>query len=187
MQDKLALFGLETSNLTFRKFQNSDAKDWLEFCKDESYWKYFNMTHEKTYEAHCQDWVHNINNRYENNLGAPNAVLQKSIGKLVAIAGLLVQQIDNKNYIEVSYSFMPWARGKGWATEAAKFMRDYAFENNLADELISTIHIENLPSQKVAQRNGMEIKFQTIHKNVPVYIFAISKDKWLKLKQNHEL
>ena len=182
MQLELALFGLETSNLSFRKFEENDIADWLEFCEDESYWKFFNMTHEKTYEQHAQDWLENVNNRYNNNLGMPNAIIHKASGRLAGIGGLLLQNIKEKQYLEVSYSFMPWARGKGWAIEAAKRFRDFAFQHDLAQEVISTIHIENYPSQKVAIKNAMTIKFETIYKNLPVYIYSIDKTKWLEIQ-----
>jgi len=62
---------------------------------------------------------------------------------------------------------------KGYATEAAKKCKEFAFENNLAESLISIIHVDNIPSQKVALNNGMFLDKTTIYRDNQVHIFRI--------------
>jgi ribosomal-protein-alanine N-acetyltransferase len=46
--------------------------------------------------------------------------------------------------LEIGYSLMPESRGKGYALEATKKCKDFAFHNQLTDSLISIIHSKNL-------------------------------------------
>jgi RimJ/RimL family protein N-acetyltransferase len=56
--------------------------------------------------------------------------------------------------LEVGYSILSSYQGKGYASEATKKCRDYAFFNNFSSSLISIIHPENTGSKEVAQNNG---------------------------------
>jgi RimJ/RimL family protein N-acetyltransferase len=89
------------------------------------------------------------------------------------MCGLLVQEVDGIKELEIGYSLHPAFLGKGYATEAAMKMRDFAFENNFADSLISIVHVDNLKSANVALRNGMTLEKTTNFKEIPVNIFRI--------------
>ena len=83
--------------------------------------------------------------------------------------------------IEVGYSLLPnW--GKGYASEAVQFFRNFGFENENLDRLISVIDIRNIASQKVAVRNGMFNDRQIKYYDLDVYIYQIIRDDWIKLK-----
>lgn len=75
---------------------------------------------------------------------------------------------------------MPEFRGLGYALEAAQKCRDFAFQNQLADSLISIIHPDNIASQQVALKNGMKLSKQTNYSNLPVNIYRISTAEWEK-------
>ena len=47
--------------------------------------------------------------------------------------------------------------GKGYATEGAKAMLDYAFRELGKTEIVADIRPENLASRRVAERLGMQI------------------------------
>src|SRR5690606_32134123 len=113
--------------------------------------------------------------RYKNGLGGMNALIEKETGRLIGHCGLLAQSVDNIAELEIGYSLLPDFWNKGYATEAAKKCRDYAFENNFSASLISIISLSNIPSQKVAFKNGMKIDKQTTYNNNEVYIFRIDK------------
>ena len=83
-----------------------------------------------------------------------------------------------KTFFEIGYSILPKFWGMGYASEASQKCRDFAFENNFSDYLISMINIENIGSQKVALRNGMKLERETISKGDAVYIFGIHKSDW---------
>lgn len=120
-----------------------------------------------------------IFNRYANNLGGLNVLIDKNTNEFIGQCGLLIQTIDGIEEMEVGYSIMPEHRKKGYALEAAKKCKNFAFENNLRDSLISTIHIDNVNSAKVAMANGMVKEKETIFMDNPVNIFRISRVEWM--------
>ena len=96
-----------------------------------------------------------------------------------------------KQYLEISYSLLPAARGKGYATEITQYLRDYAFthpdvfylDEKYNNTIISVIHPENLPSQKVAERNGMTLLKPFLFHGKVFNMFHITKDKWLEIEE----
>ena len=83
------------------------------------------------------------------------AVILKETGGFCGICGLLKQQLAHGAEIEVAYHFLPCCRGLGFATEAAGGVMDYAFGQLRHRRLVSLIRPDNLPSRRVAERNGL--------------------------------
>lgn len=169
---KYLLHDQQSERLLFRPIQSSDFNEWLQFFTDPEYYKYW-VAEKNTPEVECKKWYANQFNRYEKNLGGMNALIEKSTGALVGHAGLLIQVVDGAEELEIAYSLQPHFRGKGFATETAQAIKEYAFANTFLPSLISIISLTNLPSQKVAIKNGMKIEKQTIYKENAVYIFRV--------------
>jgi [ribosomal protein S5]-alanine N-acetyltransferase len=166
----------QTPRLLFRKIDLSDFDAWLKFFEapeTSTHW----IEEKETPKIACEKWYQRQFERYQNNLGGMNALIEKSSGQLVGHAGLLVQIVDGITELEIGYSLLPEFWGKGYAIEAAQKCKEYAFENKLANSLISIISLTNLPSQKVAIKNGMSIDKQTVYKGNQVYIFRASEEK----------
>lgn len=100
------------------------------------------------------------------------AIELKATGGLVGAVGLVpalgpFTQLDNPSSIDAQRFFpefgLFWAvlsehRGNGFATEAAKAIIDYAFGPLNLKRIIATTEHENIASQAVMKRLGMEIK-----------------------------
>ena len=65
--------------------------------------------------------------------------------------------------LEVGYHFRRDHWGHGYATEAARACMEYAFRQLAAEKVVSLILPENLPSRRVAERNGMQVERQVLH------------------------
>jgi ribosomal-protein-alanine N-acetyltransferase len=180
-QQKRLLFGEESERLYFKKVDESYNSEWLRFCAFPGSLDYIGLHEHESPEDKCQAWFERVNFRYDNELGGMNALIEKASGKLVGQCGLLIQEIDGVEELEIGYSLMPDFRGFGFALEAAQKCRDHAFENDLSKSLISVIHVENPASMKVARANGMEISTTTISKGDPVHIFRITRETWLQM------
>ncbi len=176
---KYSLEGQETERLIFRPITEADFDTWLRFCQYPDSVKYIFTQQELAaadpYE-YCKTWFGRVFNRYKNGLGGMNALIDKHSNELVGQCGLLIQTIDDQEELEIGYSLMPEHRGKGYALEAASKCKHFAFENNLRDSLISTIHIHNDASARVALANGMKLDKTTESKGDPVNIYRISKE-----------
>ena len=178
----LLLFGHETERLTFRELLETDFNEWMKFCEDPSSLKYIRPTGDESAEEKCKFWFQKVFHRYNNNLGGMNVLVEKNSGQIVGQCGLLIQTVDDIEELEIGYSLMPAQRGKGYALEAARKCRDYAFENRLRESLISIIHIDNEKSKNVALSNGMQEEKRSLFNSNPVIIFRISRSDWLRIK-----
>lgn len=175
---KYSLEGEESERLIFRKVTQNDFETWLIFCQDFDSLKYIFTQEQLLIEdpiERCNIWFARVFNRYENGLGGMNALIDKNTNEFVGQCGLLIQNIDETEELEVGYSIMPAHRGKGYATEAAIKCKEFAFENNFAPSLISTIVPENTASIQVALNNGMSLEKTTISKGDKVNIYRIIK------------
>ena len=172
MTKNLLLTGQETERMVFRKFEHSDFDKWLPFHQDPRSSQYWDGLPQDPVKA-CNQQFERIFERYDNYLGGMNALVDKNTAELIGMAGLLIQTVDDIQELEIGYSILPKYWKKGFATEAALACKAYAFENKLNDSLISIIHVDNVPSQKVAQNNGMHLDKTTIYKDNPVHIFRV--------------
>ncbi|HTH55248.1 MAG TPA: GNAT family N-acetyltransferase [Cyclobacteriaceae bacterium] len=179
---KFLLDGSETERLVFRKIQESDFVDWLEFFKDPStsiHW----IEEKESAEKECTKWYEKQFGRYKDGRGGMNAVLEKHSGRLVGHCGLLVQTVDEIQELEIGYSLLPRFWGKGYASEAATLCRDSAFRNRFSESLISIISLSNYPSENVARKNGMNLAKATVYKGNQVNIFRITLREWTQLQE----
>lgn len=170
---KFLLEGQHSERLNYRKLEDNDFSWWMEFSSDSNSTRFFGFPENLTSSEFCRLWFTKIFDRYKNDLGGHNVLVEKITGKPVGMCGLLVQEVDGIKELEIGYSLHPNFRGRGFASEAARKCRDFAFENNFADSLISIVHVDNTASAKVALRNGMKLEKTTVYKEMPVNIFRI--------------
>jgi len=170
-----SLEGEETERLTFRLLKESDFDMWLPLFDNEDAARFLAMDSTKSKRELCELWFEKVFNRYKNDLGGMNVLIEKSTGNLIGQCGLLVQDIDSRIRLEVGYSVLPKYWGKGFATEAAVKCKNYAFSHDYSETIISIIHPENIASEKVALKNGMSLTKQVLFHDMPANIFEVKK------------
>ena len=84
-------------------------------------------------------------------------VVETHDGAFVGDCGLTVQDVEGTPHVEVGYHLLPATRGHGYATEAARSVRDCAAAHGV-DHLVALVRPDNAPSQRVARRLGMEVE-----------------------------
>ena len=178
---KYLLNGQASARLTFRLLIKEDFAVWLPFFEDQKEVGFLGLAHIGTPTEQCEKWFEITDNRYKNDLGGMNVLVDKVSNEFVGQCGLLIQEVDGIKEMEIGYSILPKYRNKGYATEAAQKCRDFAFENNYTDSIISILHIDNIRSEKVAGKNGMTFRKKTVFKEMPVNIFRIEKTDWQKM------
>ena len=166
---------LQTDRLRLRKIKKSDADVWMEFFNSPEALEFlpFKLASRKA----CEEWIDKQLWRYKETHSGLCAVLKKDTREMVGQIGLLAQEVDGEEELEIGYHLIPRFWKNGYATEVAKAAKEYVFKNNLADSLISIVHIHNKNSQAVALRNGMKVEKQTDFKGFPVLIFRVHKDQ----------
>lgn len=168
---KYLLTNQETERLKFRNLEIADFEVWKSLFLDENTKELLGMQEFKTAEECCEKWFEWTFHRYENDLGGQNILVEKSSREIIGQAGLLIREIDGNQEMEIAYSILPQHREKGFALEAARKCRDFAFENNFHSRLISMIIPENIPSKTTAEKNGLKFKEQLIfHDNYLIFM-----------------
>ena len=104
---KLLLFDQKTERLLFRKLEQKDFDEWLKFCEDANSLKYIWLTDNDSAIEKCQVWFARVFNRYNNNLGGMNALIEKNNNEFVGQCGLLIHTVDGIEELEIGYSIMP--------------------------------------------------------------------------------
>ena len=100
------LNGQETDRLIFRNISLDDYNEWMEFFKDPGTSVHWQSEKEDA-ETECKKWYEKQLQRYANDEGGMNALVEKVSGKLIGHCGLLKQKVDNIDEVEIAYSLLP--------------------------------------------------------------------------------
>lgn len=180
---KYLLNGQVTKRLKLRLLTRNDFETWVKLFEEKAVAEFLGFGKIPSAAEQCEEWFKIQENRYANDLGGMNVLIDKKTEKMVGQCGLLVQEVDNKTELEIGYSILSDFRNKGYASEAAQKCRDFTFKNDFSDSLISIIHVDNIRSEKVAIKNGMTKTKSTVYKDMPVNIFRIHKNEWINRKE----
>ena len=167
--------GLETKRLITRKLVYDDYKTWAGFFEEPEAIQFFPFLEPTSSEAIAKTWIERQLVRYDEERYGLQALIEKKTGAIIGQCGLLLQEVEDVFELEVGYALHKKYWGKGYATEAAIRFKEYGFANDQADSIISIIDVHNIPSQKVARKNGMTPGKPIIWHDMNVYIFRIHK------------
>lgn len=143
---------LETKRLLLREMKGDDFGALCRIMQDEETM----YAYEGAFgEQEVQDWLDRQLSRYRENGFGLWAVVLKETGEMIGQCGLTIQPWKNDEVLEIGYLFQRAFWHNGYASEAAIACKKYAFEVLKANEVCSIIRDTNIPSQKVAERNGM--------------------------------
>ena len=168
---------IETDRLYLRELVQSDFEALCLIMKDEqtmyAYEGAFN-------DNEVQEWLDRQISRYQKyGFGLWAAVLKEN-NEMIGQCGLTMQPWKDKEVLEIGYLFQRRYWHKGFATEAAKACKKYAFEILNSNEVCSIIRDTNIPSQNVAIRNGMTVKDEWVKHyrgvDLPHYRYTVYKN-----------
>lgn len=145
---------LETNRLLLRTFQNEDWKALHRYYSDESCMKYTigrTLTEGETWRTMSSMIGHWQLRGY-----GPYAVEEKASGNVVGVVGLWYP--NDWPEPEIKWGLAPQVWGKGFASEAARAVKDMAFDALENCKLISLIIAENQNSIKVAMAVGATLE-----------------------------
>lgn len=169
---------LETKRLFLREMEQSDFDSLCQILKDEETMYAYEGSFS---DLEVQEWLDKQLARYHKYGFGLWAVILKETGEMIGQCGLTMQQWKNTELLEIGYLFQRAYWHKGYATEAAKACKKYAFEDLQAKEVCSIIRDTNIASQKVAIRNGMTVTDTwTKHYrgvDMPHYCFVVCKEE----------
>jgi len=164
---------LETERLTLRRFTDADVDAVFAVIGDPLTMKYYPQ---KFTREDAQRWVTMSQERYRTDGYGLFAVVLKSSGEAIGNCGVVKQSVEGESLLEVGYHFRRDHWGHGYATEAARGCMDYAFRRLGAAKVVSLILPENLPSRRVAERNGMKVERQAMFHELPHLMYARTRE-----------
>ena len=169
---------LETNRLYLRKMDQSDYTALCKILQDKDVMYAYEHPFSDT---EAQDWLNKQLARYENDGFGLWAVVLKETDEMIGQCGLTMQDIEGRQVVEVGYLFQKAFWHKGYCTEAAMACKEYAFERLNIDEVYSIIRDNNLPSQRVAKRNGMAVSGSFVKHyygiDMPHLVFSVKRGK----------
>ncbi len=142
----------ETERLYLREMSQGDFKALCQILQDEGTM----YAYEGAFcDTEAQEWLDRQISRYGKWGFGLWAVILKATDEMIGQCGLTMQPWKDEEVLEIGYLFNRNYWHKGYATEAARACKKYAFEILKADEVCSIIRDTNTASQNVAIRNGM--------------------------------
>jgi RimJ/RimL family protein N-acetyltransferase len=143
---------IETERLVQRMYQPEELETVYRMLADKDVTRFFPPDFSITREYVLSGMPRRLK-RWQGQGFGQLGVFEKESEKLTGYSGL--QYFDNTPEIEIYYGFFKEFWGKGYATEAAKAMLRFGFEEVKLEMISAGTHPENLPSQKVLSKIGL--------------------------------
>lgn len=143
---------IETPRLLLREMTAADRPDLCMILQDKEVMYAYNGPFS---DEEVNGWLERQTGRYREWGYGLWAVALKQTGEMIGQCGVTRQLWNGEEMLEVGYLFRHSHWHQGYATEAARACMEYAFNILGASEVCSIIRDNNIPSQRVALRNGM--------------------------------
>lgn len=170
---------LETPRLILRKLHLGDLDALAALYADKEIRQYFpDGTDGTLTRAETQEEIEWIIEKYYAVYGYGLwATIHKATGDFIGRCGLIPWHLEDEPdrlQVEVAYLLDKryWRQGLG--TEAARAIRDYAFEHLKLERLICMVDPQNTASQKVAQGVGFTFERELVDKYGLCYVYALT-------------
>lgn len=169
-------FAIETDRLILREMTEDDFDALYEVLSDSDVSEYYPYSFD---EARVSNWILRNIERYKTLGFGLWAVCLKETGEMIGDCGLTMQIIDGKIRPEIGYHIRKDMQRNGFASEAAKAVRDWTFKNTPFNVIYSYMKYTNLPSAATAMSWGCW--FMGDYKdedNGISRVFAITREEW---------
>ena len=169
---------LETERLFLREMDRNDYDALYRVLADTEIMRHYPYTFD---EARVRAWIERNMERYRVNGFGLWAVCLKGSGEMIGDCGLTLQTINGNELPEIGYHIRRDFQRRGYAKEAAKAVRDWAFRNTEYPALYSYCRYTNEPSVRTAESIGMHFAFEYPDEaNGMTHVSVMSREDWLK-------
>ena len=165
---------IETERLLLRQWREDDFESFALICADPEVMRYLGGKPLSRSEA----WRHMayLIGHWQLRGYGHWAVEEKASGELIGRMGFF--NPEGWPGFEVGWTLGRGSWGKGYATEGARRMLDYAFGEMGREHVISLIHPENSASIRVAEKMGEKVEGETEVFGTRVLVYGIGRDAW---------
>jgi ribosomal-protein-alanine N-acetyltransferase len=147
---------LETARLKLRAMRATDAEDMFEYAKEPEVTRYLLWRAHET-QGYTRDYLRYVESRYAVGDFYDFAIVEREGGKMIGTCGFT--RIDTVNNVgEIGYVLNPSYAGRGYATEAAREMMRYGFEELGLHRIEARYMKGNEASVRVMEKLGMSFE-----------------------------
>ena len=167
---------LETDRLILREYSVDDFSALYEILSDAETMRHYPKPYD---EDGTRRWIiWNLGNYLEYGFGLW-AIELKETGAFIGDCGITMQNIDGKRLPEIGYHIHKDHWRQGYAREAARAVRDWAFAHTEYDCLYSYMKYTNIASWSTAASVGMKrVKEYPDNDDGIIYVYAITRREW---------
>ncbi|CAM1359003.1 GNAT family acetyltransferase [Tenacibaculum soleae] len=176
-------FYLETNRLILREIQTTDVNGIFELDSNEKVHQYLGKNPIKTKQQALEN-IQFIQQQYKK-LGIGRfACIEKDTDKFIGWAGLKLntgekEKLNNhQNFIDIGYRLIPEFWDKGYASEAAFTCLEFGFKEMKYDTIYGAADIENIGSNKILQKIGLQFVNEFNYKDVKVNWYELKKSTY---------
>ncbi|SFK61619.1 Protein N-acetyltransferase, RimJ/RimL family [Halobacillus dabanensis] len=162
----------ETQRLKFRKYNDEDFDYLFSLLSDPEMVRFIGDGNTKDAKSTTNflKWIYST---YDVGPDMGLMVLEnKKDNTRIGHAGLVPQTVDGAEEIEIGYWVSREHWGKGYATEAAKALKNYGLIDLGENRLVSLIQPNNMPSKKVANKIGMDFDKEIVLGDQKVHVYS---------------
>jgi RimJ/RimL family protein N-acetyltransferase len=163
---------LETERLRLRELTEGDLDFVAAMLGDAEVTRYYPKRYSREEAA---EWMERQRGRYLRDGHGLWLVEAREDATPVGQIGLVMQTVAGVQVPEVGYLLHRPYWKHGYATEAARGVRDHAFTVFRYARVVSLIRPENTPSQAVAARLGMRPTTQTLHAGFVSDVWSVER------------
>lgn len=163
---------LETQRLVLRELVPDDLDFVALMLSDVQVMRHYPRRYTREESA---EWIERQLTRYARDGHGLWLALDRAECVPVGQVGLCMQFVDGEWIPEIGYLLHHRYWGKGYATECAVAVRDWAFTREVRDyaQVISLIRRANAPSRRVALRVGMTLWKVTMHAGLEHDVYRV--------------
>jgi [ribosomal protein S5]-alanine N-acetyltransferase len=148
---------IETARLVLRELREEDWEAVLAYQSDPRYLRYY------AWESRSADEVRAFlamligRQREVPRIKFQLAIELKADGRMIGNCGVRLPEAGSR-VADIGYELAPWEWGQGYATEAARAVRDYGFEVLGAHRVWAECVAENVGSARVLEKIGLRLE-----------------------------
>jgi len=171
---------LKTLRLTLRPFREDDVDLMAELFANPDFMRFSLGVF--TRREQTVAFIEKVIRWDQNGIPSQFAVVPRGENDLIGYCGFFHHPEHGIEDIEIGYRLHPAHWNRGLITEGARAVRDHGFRDLKLARVISLIHPENIPSRRVAEKNGMTLEKEIIFRGFSTNVFAINRERWEKVR-----
>lgn len=162
----------QTKRLFLRPITEADFDVLYEMNTDAEVMRYIGNGKIRSDKTSVHNTINTLQKWYaENRQLAAWATIEKTSNTMIGWHSL--KHLPNSKLVEVGYRLRKAFWGKGYATEMAKALIDYGFNQLGLNKIVGITHPENEPSKRVLQKCGLGYVGKDFYYNTKVDLFEI--------------